>query len=399
MTGPRILAIGGQESFVGDIAGALGIESTDLVWAPTTQEADALVAGSSPLYAVVVAPEVPNDDALDIACSVVAGSPATAVIVTRRGSANGFLPAAMRIGVREVVNLSQGTGELKNALESAIAWSSTLWRVQEDASQVQQQHTGTTISVFASKGGTGKTFLASNLAAALATRSRRDTALVDLDVDLGDVFSYYGTEPKGSILDAIVAGPDASKRELVAAGTELIPHLWAFGAPNDLVTANPISADMVTTLLTALRSNFAYTVIDATAEYSDVALAAFDSSDAICLVTGLDVVGIKHLAKALETLESIGLPREKCRVVLNRADSKVGLEAADVERVLNIKVDAAIPSSRAVPMSLNKGVPIYVDDPLSDVSQSIAALADKFIGPIDKADQTPRRKSFPWRSR
>ncbi len=399
MTSPRILAVGGEESFVGDVADALGVEPAELEWAPTTQEADRFVARSSPLYAVVVAPDVSNDDALDIACSVVAGSPATAVIVTRRSSANGFLPAAMRIGVREVVNLSKGTDELKNALESAMAWSSTLWRVQDDGSHKPQVHTGTTISVFASKGGTGKTFLASNLAAALATRSRRDTALVDLDVDLGDVFSYFGTEPKGSIHDAIVAGPHASKRELIAAGTELIPHLWAFGAPNDLATTNPISADMVTSLLAAMRSTFAYTVIDATAEYSDVALAAFDASDAICLVTGLDVVGIKHLAKALETLETIGLPRDKCRIVLNRADSKVGLEAGDVERVLNIKVDAAIPSSRAVPMSLNKGVPIYVDDPLSEVSRSIGALADRFIGSPDKVESAPRRRGFPWRSR
>lgn len=399
MTSPKILAVGGQASFVDDIAAALEIEPTELLWAATTEQADELVASSSALYAVVVAPEVPNDDALDIACSVVAGSPATAVIVTRRHSANGFIPAAMRIGVREVVNLSLGTDELKSALESAVSWSSTLWRVQDDTSQAQQVHTGTIISVFASKGGTGKTFLASNLAAALATRSRRDTALVDLDVDLGDVFSYYGTEPKGSIHDAIVAGPDASKRELIAASTELIPHLWAFGAPNDLVTSNPISAEMVTSLLTALRSTFSYTVIDATAEYSDVALAAFDASDAICLVTGLDVVGIKHLAKALETLESIGLPRDKCRIVLNRADSKVGLEASDVERVLNIKVDAAIPSSRLVPMSLNKGVPIYVEDPLSEVSRSIGALADKFIGPVDEAEIATRRRGFPWRSR
>ncbi len=98
----------------------------------------------------------------------------------------------------------------------------------------------------------------------------------------------------------------------------------------------------------------------------------FDLSDMICLVTGLDVVGVKHLSKALDTLLTIGLPRERFRVVLNRADSKVGLDASDVERVMKIQVDAMIPSSRLVPTSLNKGRPVVLDEPQSEVSHRSA---------------------------
>jgi pilus assembly protein CpaE len=100
----------------------------------------------------------------------------------------------------------------------------------------------------------------------------------------------------------------------------------------------------------------------------------------ICLVTGLDVVGVKHLSKALDTLLTIGLPRERFRVVLNRADSKVGLDASDVERVMKIQVDAMIPSSRLVPTSLNKGRPVVLDEPGAEVSQSITELAVRFSG-------------------
>jgi pilus assembly protein CpaE len=92
------------------------------------------------------------------------------------------------------------------------------------------------------------------------------------------------------------------------------------------------------------------------------------------------VVGVKHLSKALDTLLTIGLPRERFRVVLNRADSKVGLDAADVERVMKIRVDAMIPSSRLVPTSLNKGRPVVLDDPNSEVSQSVTQLAIRFSG-------------------
>jgi pilus assembly protein CpaE len=100
----------------------------------------------------------------------------------------------------------------------------------------------------------------------------------------------------------------------------------------------------------------------------------------ICLVTGLDVVGVKHLSKALDTLLTIGLPRERFRVVLNRADSKVGLDASDVERVMKIQVDAMIPSSRLVPTSLNKGRPVVLDEPQSEVAASITHLAVRFTG-------------------
>ncbi|MBI2237203.1 MAG: hypothetical protein HYU54_01575, partial [Actinobacteria bacterium] len=116
------------------------------------------------------------------------------------------------------------------------------------------------------------------------------------------------------------------------------------------------------------------------ADYTDLALACFDLSDVICLVTALDVVGVKHLSKTLETLLTIGLPRERFRVVLNRADSRVGLDSGDVERVMRIQVDAMIPSSRLVPTSLNKGRPVVLDDPGSEVAQSIRDLAAQFTG-------------------
>ncbi len=130
--------------------------------------------------------------------------------------------------------------------------------------------------------------------------------------------------------------------------------------------------------LRTLRADFSYVVVDASVDYSDSALVCFDLSDAICLVTPLDVVGVKHLSKALDTLLTIGLPRERFRVVLNRADSKVGLDSTDVERVMKITVDAMIPSSRLVPTALNKGRPVVLDEPNSDVSTAVRQLAARF---------------------
>jgi pilus assembly protein CpaE len=130
-------------------------------------------------------------------------------------------------------------------------------------------------------------------------------------------------------------------------------------------------------ILRAMQMHFDLIVIDGPAEYSDQVLAAFDASDLVTIIAGLDVVGIRHLAKAMETLTSIGIPKNKLRVIVNRADSKVGLTVADVERVTGIKVDGGIPSSRMVPTALNKGVPVYLDEPGSDVAKSIKKLAEE----------------------
>jgi pilus assembly protein CpaE len=281
----------------------------------------------------------------------------------------------MRAGIRDVVDMRAGVEELREAVERAIMWSAN---IRTAGHQVRNPaHRGLVIAVFSSKGGSGKTFLTTNLAAALADMSGKDTAVVDLDIDMGDVYAYYGTEPAAT-METLMALGGASREEILHTGTKFHEHLWGYGGPAN-PTAEPPPGEAVGKFLRALRNEFGYVVVDASVEYSDAALVCFDLADVICLITALDVVGVKHLSKALDTLLAIGVPRERFRVVLNRADSKVGLEASDVERVMKIQVDTLIPSSRLVPMSLNKGRPVVLEEPGSEVSTSIRSLARKFM--------------------
>jgi pilus assembly protein CpaE len=283
----------------------------------------------------------------------------------------------MRAGIRDVVDLTQGSEELRDAVERAITWADNV-RMGRGDPLGKPTKRGMVISVFSSKGGTGKTFLTTNLATALAMISGEDTAVVDLDVDMGDVYSYFGMEPNKQVHELISLGEGADRDTIFANAARLGENLWGFGAVPD-PAMQPPAGEAIGKYLRALRNNFSYVVVDASADYTDLALACFDLSDQICLVTGLDVVGVKHLSKALETLLTIGLPRDRFRIVLNRADSKVGLDAGDVERVMKIQVDTMIPSSRLVPTSLNRGRPIVLDEPNSDVSSSIRGLAERFI--------------------
>jgi pilus assembly protein CpaE len=201
---------------------------------------------------------------------------------------------------------------------------------------------------------------------------------------MGDVFTYFGREPSATIQDLMELGEGADRSQIRQVGVQFSQHLWGFGAPPDPAAEAP-AGEAIGKFLRALRSEFGWVVVDASVDYSDSALVCFDLSDSICLVTGLDVVGVKHLSKSLDTLLTIGLPRDRFRVVLNRADSKVGLDASDVERVMKISVDAMIPSSRLVPTSLNKGRPVVLDEPNSEVAQAVRQLAVRFAGQAEAA--------------
>ncbi len=390
MTDSSVVAVGTPQTFRQQLARALEVELDEVGWVQSATAAEELlIQAYNAVDVLVLSPEVKEPDALGLAEFVGRTAPGTAIVLVRDHTWNGLLPAAMRAGIRDVVDMTQGTEELRDAVERAILWASNL-RSASGAARgdggAQRGTRGRIISVFSSKGGSGKTFLTSNLAAAIGTMTGQDTAVVDLDVDMGDVFTYFGREPSATIHDLMELGEGADHSRVRDVGVEVSPHVWAFGAPPDPAAEAP-AGEAVGKFLRAIRAEFAYVVVDASVDYSDSALVCFDLSDMICLVTGLDVVGVKHLSKALDTLLTIGLPRDRFRVVLNRADSKVGLDAADVERVMKIQVDAMIPSSRLVPTSLNKGRPVVIDEPNAEVSQSIRLLAGKFANSVDGVDE------------
>lgn len=389
---PRIVAVGSPPTFRQQVARTLRLDQERVEWVPSVTSAEDFLASGSAAALMVLSPDVKEADAIGLAEFTTRHAPATAVVLVRDHPANGLLPVAMRAGIRDVVDQSKGSEELRDALERALSWSASLRQVSGDRGPHDAEQ-GKVVSIFSSKGGAGKTFLASNLAVALAERTRFDVALVDLELEMGDVFSYFGREPSRTLQDLVALGTLSDPEQVKSIGTQLGQHLWGFAAPHE-PGAEPVSGEAVGKTLRALRGAFSFALVDASANYSDHALAAFDLSDSIYLIASLDVVGIRHLSMALNTLLQLGLPRERFRVVLNRADSKVGLDAAEVERITRIKVDAMIPSSRLVPTALNKGVPVYLDEPRSPVAQAIGELAEKVIFELAPPEESaaPRQR-------
>jgi pilus assembly protein CpaE len=341
---------------------------------------------------------VKDPDAVGLAEFVGETAPTTAVVIVREQAPDGLVPIAMRAGVRDVVDLSRGGGELGEALERAISWSTSVRAARGDLGPEAGADRGRIVSVFSSKGGTGKTFMASNLAVVLARTSGRDTALVDLDLSMGDVFSFFGAESENTLPDLLSLGEAEGHEQIRGLGKQLDEHLWGFAAPSD-PAAESVPGETIGRLLRTIRGAFAQTVVDTPAGYADQVLAALDVSDEILMVVGLDVVALRHLSLAIDTLLSLGVHEERLRVVLNRADSKVGLDPEEVERVMGIRVDAMIPSSRLVPTSLNYGRPVVIDEPRSGVARAIEELAARTgAQPQPQPGKTKRKKRMFGRS-
>jgi pilus assembly protein CpaE len=386
MTEASVVAVGTPQSFRQQIARALEVDTDEIGWVQSATAAEELLINAyNPVDVLVLSPEVKEQDALGLAEFMGRQAPGTAIVLVRDHTWNGLLPAAMRAGIRDVVDMTQGNDELREAVERAVLWATNLRSATGPTREGVAAQRGHVVSVFSSKGGSGKTFLVTNLAASIADITGQDTAVVDLDTDMGDVFTYWGREPIARLDDLMSIGEGGDHERIRDVGVQFDQHVWGYGTPPDPSTEPP-AGEAVGKFLRTLRADFPWVVVDASVDYSDSALVCFDLSDAICLVTPLDVVGVKHLSKALDTLLTIGLPRDRFRVVLNRADSKVGLDSTDVERVMKVEVDVMIPSSRLVPTALNKGRPVVLDEPGSDVSTAVRHLATKLTQQFSGAE-------------
>jgi pilus assembly protein CpaE len=335
---------------------------------------------------IVLGPGVSEDEAFAVADYMRVHRPSLGVILVRDEVNTPLLQEALRAGVREVVDRRDTLG-----LTSAVKRSAHLAAAMRDQSPVPSQSApvtavpgepaprGRVITVFSTKGGCGKTTLATNLAAALADRGRRQVCIVDLDLACGDVAISLQLFPAHTIADAVPLNGAIDPTAVQALLTVHSSGLSAIVAPTEPSAAETIPATLISHLLDVLRKEFDYIVVDTAPTFDDQMLAALDVSDLIALIVTPDVPALKSLKITLETLVELSYSREIFRLVLNRSDAKVGISHAEVETTAQMVLSAQIPSSRDVPTTINRGVPIVQDDPKHPVSLAIRGFAERQV--------------------
>ncbi|MFN8148033.1 MAG: AAA family ATPase [Candidatus Nanopelagicales bacterium] len=352
---------------------------------------------------VVLGPSVDQQDVFALAEEMRLKRPSLGVVMVRRRIDTAVLSDALRSGVREVVQ-ERDLGGLATAVRRQREIAARLREQIETGTEgAERQHHGQVITVFSAKGGCGKTTLATNIATALAESGKGTVALVDLDLAFGDVAIALQLFPTHTIADAVPIGEDLDGPALASLLTSHRSGLQALVAPMEPSAADLITTPLVSRILDILREDFDYVVVDTPPALDDHVLAAFDHSNVVALLATLDIPALKNLKLTLETLDLIGFPRDRLKIVLNRSDSKVGLSLSEVEKTLRAPIVAQIPSSRDVPASTNRGVAIVSDDPKSPVSIAIRSFIDTYVTAqstdeaIPPQMRTDRRANRRWR--
>src|SRR5216683_3201873 len=304
------------------------------------------------------------------------------VVLVASGEASRLLDEALDGDVSDVLLLPQLADNVVFALRKAAHTAR-----RSDGVRGRQ---GTIITVFSPKGGTGKTVMATNLAAALVRVAGKKTLLLDLDLQFGDAAIMLGVEPEKTIFDLVVAPGELDSEKLSGYTTHHPCGLEILPAPLRPEDAELVTEAKLARLLEVARESYDAIVVDTSPFFHGPMLATLDRTDELFLLCGLDVPTLKNLRLALQTLDLLSFPKQRVRIVLNRSNSKVGMKPNEVEGALGMKVRFEVPSDRAVPLSVNRGNPVVLAEEGADVSKAIKAMA-KELFPVQKEEGKKRR--------
>jgi Flp pilus assembly CpaE family ATPase len=344
------------------------VQRVDTVW-----EAARLLSATSNELLVVIGPSVPTADALRFTEALRPVRPAAGVVLVRGRVDVGLLTDALRAGVREVVPAGDPAA-LSEACRRSLELSQGLLAAVVPDVAAPSAGEGRVVTVFAAKGGCGKTTIALNLAVALAKEGRR-VCLIDLDLAFGDVAISVQVRPARTIVNALPMAGHVDTTGAASLLTRYRTNLDLLLAPVTPGDAEKIPPHLVRELLTVLQGMYDFVVVDTPAQFSEHVLIAMDASAHHVLLTTPDVPALKNLRVTLDTFDMLSYPADIRSVVLNRADAKVGLTAEDVTKAVRSPIAVYVPSSREVPVSINKGTPIVLDSPGHPVSQAIVRFA------------------------
>ncbi len=310
---------------------------------------------------------------------------ATLVAVSKRGDAN-TVQSAMLAGARGFVVTPTTPEILEHTLQTAHQRHGELMQRALSPDHVDPKRVaGSVLTLFAPKGGVGRTTLAVNLAVALASGTRARVALVDSDAYFGDVAIMMGIEVDSNLpdlLDAISAGREVDVDSYFTRHDSGVSVLPARHSGNVLGTLDP---DALATLLRQLAASFDFVIVDTSGAFGPQVAAALDESTTVFLVTSADMASVKDARIALKALHGEGFDRNRVRLLINRATNAKSVTDRDIARTTRHEVFWAFSHDSDVPRSTQRGEPLVLWRPRARVSRQITALAAHLAGASNHA--------------
>jgi pilus assembly protein CpaE len=355
---------------------------------------------------------MPDMDGIEATEQLSAQVPSASVVMMSVQGEADYLRRSMLAGAREFLVKPFSSDELTTSIRQIYARErEKLERfpvaVAAPAASVADVDPGQIIAVFGPKGGIGRTTIAVNVAVAAASELGQRTALVDGSFQFGDVGVLLNLNPKNKSIADLAPDLEAGL-ELETIDPFLTVH--SSGVKVLLAPPTPEMAELVTPVgvrkvLEMLRRTNDLIIVDCSSSMTDTTLAILDQADVILTMLTLEITSIKNMRLFLEVTDQLGYESSAIKLVLNRADSTLGIRVADVEQSIGRKVDSTIVSDgRSVVYALNRGIPFFMSNREAQVSQDILRLATSLTNDERKPATEGARKAasakkslFAWR--
>lgn len=292
-----------------------------------------------------------------------------------------YIKRAMSAGARDYVIKPFGVNELIEGIRRVYQVD------QAKKKKIANPIAGTklqskVISVFSTKGGVGKTTVATNLAVAIAANSKKKVALLDLDLQFGDVAICLNLYVKNTISE-LVKDLRNVEHENDMVEEYMLTHysgVKVLAAPIKPENAEYVNSEHIKKIINILKTRFEYIIIDTAQGFDDTVITALDESDTVLYVSTLDLPSIKNTKNGLEVMKTLNYSNEKVRVVVNKSNESFGIKHLDFKAALNVDLWAIIPDDLAsVAISVNNGHPLVSHRRSSAVSKRICKLAQTMV--------------------
>ena len=324
---------------------------------------------------------MPDMDGLTATAGVRKVSPASQIIILTVQDDLDYMRRAMMVGARDFLSKPPLIDELVTAVQHAYDYSkqerAKLAAQRTSQSAAVQRSRGKIITIYSSKGGTGRTSLAANLAVTLSN-SETQVVVVDGDLQFGDVAVMFNEQEKTSVWDLAVR---AEELDAEFVESVLVPHrsgVKLLGAPRP-EEAEEISPVQFTKMLRFLSTLFSYVIVDTSTHLSEATLAAIDASDVLLVVTLQEIPSIVSTRRFLDLVPQLKIPARRMLLVMNGYDERVNISAEKVNKTFQQDIAAIIPlEARVVVPSINRGLPFMLQSDIvtKPLGKAYLALAE-----------------------